>query len=34
MRNKVCGPEECLHDGLTERGMRNKICGPGMKNKV
>ena len=30
MRNKVCGPEGCLHKsetGLTGRGMRNKVCG-------
>ena len=31
MKNKVCRPEECLHEseaGSTERGMRNKVCGP------
>ena len=31
MKNKVCGPEGCLHEsaaGSTGRGMRNKVCGP------
>ena len=31
MKNKVCGPEGCLHEseaGSTGGGMRNKVCGP------